>query len=62
MSIKQLEYLQEKHKQLDRECTDLEKNLSKVATTKLKELKIKKLNIKDEITNLQAELNNGKTL
>ena len=57
--IERIEVLQETHKQLDRQCTDLEKHLAGCYNDNKHEelisLKKKKLQVKDEIESLRKQ-------
>jgi hypothetical protein len=59
-TLERIESLQEAHKQLDRECTDLEKQLAGGINSenhdRLVELKKRKLFVKDQIESLRKEL------
>ena len=59
--IERIEYLQEEHKQLDRQCTDLEKQLAGVIASEhheeLRALKKQKLSVKDQIEQLRKSCN-----
>lgn len=63
--LKRIEHLQEAHKLLDRECTDLEKQAASSINSekhdRLVELKKRKLFVKDEIEQLR-KLQNEESL
>lgn len=58
--LERIESLQEAHKQLDRECTDLEKKLAGGINSenhdRLVELKKRKLFVKDQIEGLRKQV------
>jgi hypothetical protein len=47
--------LQEEHKQLDRQCTDIEKKLTR-PMGELRTLKKKKLAVRDQIKHIQLQI------
>lgn len=60
ITLRKLEALQEKHKVLDRQCTDVEKKLTR-PVGELRELKKEKLAVKDQINYIKAQLESEKT-
>ena len=54
-TIRKLEKLQEEHKQLDRQYTDIEKKLTR-PMGELRTLKKKKLAVRDQIKHIQLQI------
>ena len=54
-TIRKLEKLREEHKQLDRQCTDIEKKLTR-PMGELRTLKKKKLAVRDQIKHIQLQI------